>query len=141
MGDGWKKTVSAGTGFVYLDLIEREECVATLRVNPADVKLAQRCEEVSSFFENLRDLVPESATLEDAAKLNTEIEDKICYLLGYDAKQKLFGQISATSIMTDGNLFVVNVMDQIMEAVGPEIQKRQRTMEKAVEKHTAKYTK
>ena len=125
--------------FTFSD--EEGEVIASFRMNPADVKLAQRCNEISTFFEDLRDNTPENATLEDAVHLNDELEDKICYLLGYDAKQSLFGLISATSIMGDGNMFVVHVMDQIIKAVGPEIKKRQQAMAKAVSKHTGKYKK
>ena len=116
------------------------EVVASFRMNPADIKLAQRCQEVLRYFENLHEKTPESATLEDAVKANDEIEEKICYLLGYDARQSLFGMISATSIMDDGNMFAVTVMDAITEAVGKEIQKRKQSMAAAVAKHTAKYT-
>ena len=38
-------------------------------------------------------------------------------------------------------MFVVHVMNKIVEAVGPEINKRKQSMAKAVAKHTAKYQK
>lgn len=117
------------------------EVIASFRMNPADIKLAQRCKEISAYFEDLREKTPETATLEDAVKFNDELEDKICYLLGYDAKPSLFGIISATSIMGDGDLFAVHVINKIVESVGPEIQKRKDAMAQAVAKHTAKYTK
>lgn len=117
------------------------DIVASFRMNPADIKLAQRCKEISAYFEDLREKMPETATLEDAVKFNDELEDKICYLLGYDAKPSLFGIISATSIMGDGDLFAVHVINKIVESVGPEIQKRKDAMAQAVAKHTAKYTK
>ena len=79
--------------------------------------------------------------MEDVVKLNNEVEDKICNLLGYDAKQSLFGQISATSVLGDGNMFVVLVMEKIVEAVAPEISRRKQSMADAVAKHTAKYAK
>lgn len=125
--------------FTFSD--EDGEVVASFRMNPTDIKLVQRCQEVSVFFEELRDKTPDNATLEDAVKFNDELEEKICYLLGYDAKQSLFGLLSASSIMGDGNLFVMHVMDQILKAVGPEIKKRQQAMAKAVSKHVAKYVK
>jgi len=134
-----KSVSSSLMKFTFSD--EDGEVVASFRMNPADIKLVQRCQEVSTFFENLRDKTPDNATLEEAAQFNDEMETKICYLLGYDAKQSLFGLLSATSIMGDGNLFVVHVMDQILKAVGPEIKKRQQAMAKAVSKHTAKYQK
>ena len=124
--------------FTFSD--DEGEVIASFRMNPADVKLAQRCQEVSSFFEELKEKTPENATLDDAVKLNNEVEDKICYLLGYDAKQSLFGQISATSVLGDGNMFVILVMEKIVEAVAPEIKRRKQAMSSAVEKYTAKYT-
>ena len=124
--------------FTFSD--DEGEVLASFRMNPADVKLSQRCQEVSSFFEELKEKTPENATLEDAVKMNNEVEDKMCYLLGYDAKQSLFGQISATSVLGDGNMFVTLVMEKIVESVAPEIKRRKQAMSAAVEKHTAKYT-
>lgn len=136
--------INSGIGSTFLKFTFTDndgDVVASFRMNPADVKLAQRCQEVSGYFENLRDNTPETATLEDALKMNAEMESKICYLLGYDATETLFGQISATSVMSDGNMFIVHVMSKIVDAVGPEIRKRKQSMEKAVAKHTAKYQK
>lgn len=117
------------------------EVVASYRINPADVNLANRCNEVAAFFEELGKNTPPSATLEDMLQLNNQLEEKICYLLGYDARQSLFGFISAASIMADGELFAVYVVNDIFEAAAPQIRKRAQAMKQAVEKHTAKYTK
>lgn len=117
------------------------EILAAFRMNPADIKLAQRCQELSGYFDGLKDKVLDNANLDDIVAINNEIEDKICYMLGYDAKQSLFGMISATSVLADGNMFVVHVLDKINEVVEPEIEKRKRSAEKAMAKHTAKYAK
>ena len=126
---------SAFMKFTFTD--DDGEIVASFRVNPADIKLARRCQEVSEYLAGLRDKTSETATLDDAVKFNDELEEKICYLLGYDAKQSLFGMISATSIMGDGNMFVIHVVNKITEVVGPEIRKRKQSMAAAVSKHTA----
>ena len=120
---------------------EDGEIISSFRINPADVKLAKRCTEVSGYFEDLHKRIPENATIDDVIKFNDELEEKICYLLGYDAKQSLFGQMSATTIMPDSNLFAVYIVDNIVQAVGPEVKKRQENMAQAVAKHTAKYVK
>lgn len=133
---------SIGSSLVKFTFTDADgEVVASFRMNPADVKLAQRCQEISSYFEDLEKNTPEAATLEDAVKMNEELEDKICYLLGYDAKQSLFGIISATSILKNGELFVTTVVQKIIEHVGPEIKKRKQSFNNAVSRHTAKYTK
>lgn len=112
---------------------------ATFMLNPADIKLAARCEEISKYLEERAKTLPRNATVSDAVKLNDELEDKVCYLLGYDARATLFGMVSATTIMPDGELFVTKVVEKINEAVVPEIRKRRQNMQKAVAKHTAKY--
>ena len=114
---------------------------ASFKLNPADVRLAGRCEEIAKYFEDRQKLVPENADASDMVKLDEEIEEKICYLLGYDARSTLFGMMSASTILPDGNMFVIRVMERIKEAIGPELRKRKQNMQKAVSKHTAKYRK
>ena len=123
--------------FTFSDF--NEDVVASFRMNPADVKLAKRCNEISDYFANIRDGISNISTLQDAINLNDEIEGKVCYLLGYDARSSLFSQISATSIMADGNMFVTTVIKVIADHVGYEIEKRKKSMLAAVEKYTAKY--
>lgn len=115
------------------------EVLASFRMNPADVKLGQRCLEVAKYFEDLRDNTPDTTAIDDVAKFNDELEEKICYLLGYNARDTLFGLLSATTICEDGVMFVVKVMDKIGEAVTPELQKRKQSMAHAVRKYTDKY--
>lgn len=115
------------------------EVVASYRINPADVGLARRCDEISEFFENLGKNAPSKPTYADLCRLNDEIEDKICYLLGYDAKKQLFGFISAVSIMPDGHLFAVMVIEDILQAISPQVKQRAASMKRAIEKHTKRY--
>jgi hypothetical protein len=130
---------SLGSSFQRYQFTDDGEVIASFRMNPADIKLAKRLQEVGSFFEELGDNLPANATLEDAIKFNDSIEEKVCEILGYDARASLFGQISATSIMADGNMFVLHVLDTIQEHAFPEIDKRNKAMAAAVAKHTAKY--
>ena len=118
---------------------EDDTVVASFKMNPADVKLAKRCEELAAYFEKLHVALPEQHSMDNLVKLNDEMEEKICYLLGYNARQSLFGMISATSIMADGKMFVVTVVDVITENIAPVVKKRVEAMAAAVEKHTAKY--
>ena len=123
--------------FTFTD--DEGEVFASFRMNPADVKLAKRFQEVGESFNDIGNKLPDNASIVDVFKLNEELESQICRLLGYDAKQSLFGMISATSIMDDGNMFVLHIMDVITEKVAPELQKRKQSMANAVAKHTSKY--
>lgn len=115
------------------------DVIAHFRMNPADVRLAVRCEEVAAFLEEKKNSAPENATVAEIAAYNDMLEEKICYLLGYDAKPTLFGLLSATTILADGDLFAFKVLDKIVEAVEPEIRKRKEKSQAAISKYTAKY--
>ena len=130
---------SLSSSFQKYQFTDDGDVIASFRMNPADVKLAQRLQNAGAFFEELGDKLPENATLDDVIQFNDSIEEMVCEILGYDARASLFGMISATSIMADGNMFVFHVMDTIKEHALPEIEKRNKAMAAAVAKHTAKY--
>ena len=115
------------------------DVVASFRLNPADVRLVGRIQEAAKFFAQAAKEAPEKATAEDILKFNNAVEDKICDVLGYDARQSLFGFMSATTVLEDGEIFAKKILDKIEKAVVQEIQKRKETLMAAVRKHTAKY--
>lgn len=118
---------------------ENGDVIASFRMNPGDVKLAQRFQEVSAFFREQSKIASEIATMEELVKYNDAVEEKMCFLLGYNARESLFGVVSATTILEDGNMFVVRIMEVIAENIKPELEKRKQAMAAAVSKHTAKY--
>ena len=115
------------------------EVMASFRLNPADVRLAGRVQEAANFFRKAAQSAPEQATAADILKYNNDVEEEICRVLGYDAHQELFGFMSATTILADGEMFAQKILKKIEEAVLPEIQKRKAALAAAVKKHTAKY--
>lgn len=117
------------------------DVIASFRMNPADVRLAKKCEEVAQYFEELSKTAPDVSTADEMVKYNDQLEGKMCYLLGYDVKPDLFGVMSATTILPDGTLFVGKVIDTIAETVKPELEKRAKKMQASVTKYTAKYNK
>ena len=115
------------------------EVVASFRLNPADVRLAGRVQESANLFRKAAQSAPEQATAADILKYNNDVEEEICRVLGYDARDSLFGFMSATTVLEDGEIFAKKILDKISEAVLPEIQKRKAALAAAVKKHTAKY--
>lgn len=115
------------------------EVVASFRLNPADVRLAGRVQEAANLFRKAAQSAPEQATAADILKYNNDVEEEICRVLGYDARDSLFGFMSATTVLEDGEIFAKKILDKISEAVLPEIQKRKAALAAAVKKHTAKY--
>ena len=120
----------------------QDEIFASFRLNPTDVNVAARAEEVSEFFENLEDSVKDVKSTKEAAKLNELIQDKINYLLGYEASKDLFKEpITATTVFENGQMFANIALDKVADAIAPEIEKRKKKMQAAVNKYTEKYTK
>lgn len=131
-----ESTISTGKmKFTFTD--EDGDVFSAFRLNPSDVNLAKRCQEVAEQFGQQKDR--QLSTIEDAVAYNTELEEKISYILGYDAKAAVFGEVSATTVLPSGELFAAVVLDTIAKAVEPEIKKRNQKMYEAVAKYTGKY--
>ena len=120
----------------------QNEIFASFRLNPTDVNIAARAEEVSAFFEKMEETVKNVASAKEATKLNELIQDKINYLLGYEASKDLFREpITATTVFENGQMFANIVLDKVADAIAPEIEKRRKKMQAEVYKYTEKYTK
>lgn len=136
MSNKVESTISTGKmKFTFTD--EDGDVFSAFRLNPSDVNLAKRCQEVAEQFGQQKDR--QLSTIEDAVAYNTELEEKISYILGYDAKAAVFGEVSATTVLPSGELFAAVVLDTIAKAVEPEIKKRNQKMSEAVAKYTGKY--
>ena len=120
----------------------QNEIFASFRLNPTDVNIAARAEEVSAFFEKTEETVKNVTSAKEAAKLNELIQDKINYLLRYEASKDLFREpITATTVFGNGQMFANIVLDKVADAIAPEIEKRRKKMQAEVDKYTEKYTK
>ena len=134
------KTFNRGTiKFTFTD--EDGEVFSSFRMNPTDVNLMKRAEEVAARFDSIKEGFSENPTADEIQTLNQEIEELINYLLGYEASRDIFGEVTATTISQDGDIFAFMVMDTIAEKIKPELQKRRLNMHKSIEKYTAKYEK
>lgn len=125
--------------FTFTD--ENGDVFSSFRMNPTDVNLLTRFEEISEYFKNRKEEVPENASGAELKALNDEIEEKINYLLGYDASKDIFGVLTATTVNPDGEIFAWMVLDFITEKLAPEIEKRTKKMQENISKYTAKYQK
>lgn len=136
----WNVKTDAVTGMMKFNLLDEDgDSAASFRMNPTDIRLATRFEEVGEFFHNLSKNAPEQATAADIQKYNDALEEKLCYVIGGNARETLFGVMPAVSIMPDGSLFAAEVFGKLSEAVIPEIEARRQKMQTAASKYTAKY--
>lgn len=114
--------------------------LAKFEMNPADINVAARCEEVMQFFSERAHTVKN--TVSDIQQYDRELTEKLNYVLGYQPDHLIFlPPMSATTILPSGDIFATVVLERIVEAVEPEVTKRAAKMKAAAEKHTAKYQK
>lgn len=119
-----------------------DEVFSSFKLNPTDINVAARAEELKEYFEQFKDSIQKVTSGKEMAELNKQLEDKINYLLGYEASKDLFKEpITATTVFGNGQVFAYIVLDKIAEAIAPEIEKRKKKMQTAVNKYTEKYTK
>ena len=81
------KTFNRGTiKFTFTD--EDGEVFSSFRMNPTDIGLLKRAEEISKHFEDMKDRFSGVASADEMQRLNQDIEEKINFLLGYDASNE-----------------------------------------------------
>lgn len=135
MGNIVNTNISSGKlKFTFTD--DDGEIFSFFCMNPADVNLANRCKEVA---EQMEKTAVNLNSVEDAVAFDKLMGDKICYILGYNAKEDVFGEITASTILPSGDLFALVILDAIAQAVRPEMEKRANKMACAVSKYTSKY--
>lgn len=118
------------------------EVFSSFDMNPMDINLAERCEETVEYFEKMKSEAPELISVQGASKYNRELEEKINFLLGYDASSTLFkSPLTATTVFPDGSIFAFLILDKILDAVMPEIERRKKKMSQNIKKYTEKYEK
>ena len=75
------------------------EVFSSFKLNPTDINVAARAEELEECFEQFKASVQKVTSGKEMAELNKQIEDKINYLLGYEASKDLFKEpITATTV-------------------------------------------
>lgn len=126
--------------FTFTFSNSKGEVFSSFLMNPTDINIAVRCEEAADYFAAREKEASGVMGAAQMAKLNAELEEKLVYVLGYDARPTLFkAPMTATTILPTGDLFAVVILETIKKAVEPEIRKRGERMQKAAAKYTDKY--
>lgn len=132
--------VSYNSGFQVFNFRDEEgELITSFKINPSDIGLMARCEEVSAFFEKEKAYLEDAQTPQQMLEINNAIQQKIDYLLGTEEKTVFVKPLTATTIMPDGRIFAELLMETVLNAVEPEIKKRAESQKKRLDKYTSKY--
>lgn len=127
---------NVNTGFIKFTFTDEDgDIFASFKLNPTDPRLHFRVKEIGKFFSEFSDgKVPQ--TTQEMLDVENAVESKFCELLGYDCRATMFSRVAATDIMGDGRMFLMHVMETLVQNVAPEIRKRRRAN---IEKYTSKY--
>lgn len=130
-------------GFLLFTFTNKQgEVFSSFKLNPTDINVAARAEELETFFEQTQESVKNVSSNKEMAEINKQIEDKINYMLGYEASKDLFREpVTALTVFGNGQVFAYIILDKITEALGPEVEKRRKKMQEVVNKYTEKYAK
>lgn len=132
-------SLSSGTiNFIFRDEDDGKE-FASFRLNPADVRLADRLNSAANYFAEISNKGASYTSLDSLAALDSEIADKMCDVLGYDVHESLFGQLSPMTMLPTGELFITYVLNAITDVVKPAISARRKKAEKLASKYSGKY--
>lgn len=135
----WTIKTDSVTGMMKFRLVDDDgDAVASFRLNPADAKMIARLERTCAEVEEMSTSAPQMADAKDLEAYNDKLESIICDALG-TKHDSVFGVLSATTILADGDLYAVNVLSTVSDILGPEIAKRKAKMQQAASKYTAKY--
>lgn len=118
---------------------ENDDVFISFKINPSDINLAKRCEEIGVFFENELKDYKEPETFEEMSKLNALYEEKINYLLGAQDNPVFKAPYTATTFLEDGRILAEIVIGTVLDAVKPEIEKRMANQKNRLDKYTSKY--
>ena len=75
-------------GFLLFTFTNKQgEVFSSFKLNPTDINVAARAEELETFFEQAQESVKNVSSSKEMAEINKQIEDKINYMLGYEASK------------------------------------------------------
>ena len=117
-------------GLMHFTFTNNEgEVFAECHINPTDVGLVSRSQEIVNYFDELSQ--EDFSTVEALTKLDEIIGKKFDYLLGYEASKTVFPPpYTPTTLLPDGSMLANVVLGAIAEAVQEEVRSRTVNMKK-----------
>lgn len=137
-----KQKTIISSGNIKREIVDDDgDVIGYYEINPTDLKIMKRAEEVGDFFENFGNSRPkgQELTIDILLELNNELEGKIDYVLGKGASDSLFQRVSAVSYDDNGVFFVEKVFDVIYADLNMNLEKRSKVMSDRVKKYTKGY--
>lgn len=131
--------MNVGNALTKIDFKDEDGIVlGFLKINLMDVRLVNKLNDCAAFFKNYKF---EGTDVEKLSAIDLDLMDKFCFILGYDCRDTLFGILSPTTVLEDGSMFAIEILNRISEVFSVEVKQRAEARKKAMQKYTQNYQK
>ena len=94
--------------------------VGSAFINTKDIRIPAR---ITEIIEYMKTLDVDGADYDSLLKFDKALEDKFCYLFGYDCRRSLFGVVSPTT-PCGGKFAAILILEKVMECLSDEVKKK-----------------
>lgn len=145
-----KTAVKAGEEYEFLDV--KGKHLFTVWINPSDLGMIQRAQDLADFLNDLDLSIKDSEgntkkepTLEETAKIlkeNTEVlAEKLDGLFNADISAAIFSVMSPFTPLASGKMYIEEIVENLLDAITAETNARFKKVQSRQNKYTAKYHK
>ena len=121
---------------------EKGNVLGSVEMNPADMEIAKRSEQVSSAISSISEEWDESKDIIDnLMKLENKVYEQIDYLFNAPVSKSLFSITSPFTVLANGDFFVDNVINSISSIIKTEAPKRYKKANEKIDRYAKKYHK
>lgn len=132
-----KIEMNVGEALTPIEIKDSDGTVlGTAKINLFDIRLVARIREIGDFFRNYKLDGTDPGAM---AKLDEALTDKFCFMLGYDCRATLFGVLSPTTILPDGEMLAMKITQEITKRFSAEVKERAEARAKLIAGYTEKY--
>lgn len=116
--------------------------LGSFEMNPADIEIAKRFEQVSSAINSISEELDESKDIIDnLMKLEEKVYEQIDYLFNSPVSKSFFSITSPFTVLANGEFFVENVINSISSIINTDAPKRYEKANEKIERYAKKYHK
>lgn len=109
--------------------------VGAALINTNDIRFPARITDILNYMNSID---VDSADYDAMLKLDKALEDKFCYLFGYDCRRSLFGIVSPTT-PCGGKFAAVLILEKVMECLSDDIKKKAAQRTEKIDRYVKPY--
>lgn len=134
------KTNVAAEEYEFLDA--NDNVMFKIALNPGDVGIASRYEEVVDYLNSLNIPADEGVDIGvELDKIKTELGAKLDNVFNMPISSQIFSVMHPFAVLADGRLYIEEIVDKICGVIESELNVRTKKVQSRLAKYAAKYHK